>query len=68
MCEPVPRLPQGSVEDYHAHARVIAEQWLAQRTVLQGQWFDWVAAQLYGLSPPAFATAVRRELQRLTSA
>ncbi|MDZ5601940.1 hypothetical protein SJI00_03990 [Pseudomonas sp. RP23018S] len=67
MGEPGSPLPQRSVAGSRAEAVVMAEQWLARRTELQGKWFDWVAAQLYVMSPPAFAAAVRRELQRLTS-
>ncbi|MDD2048274.1 hypothetical protein [Pseudomonas putida] len=51
---------------YQAQARGQAEQWLAQRERLQGRWFDWVASQLYQLSPPEYAAMVRRELQALT--
>ncbi|MGH8383088.1 hypothetical protein [Pseudomonas sp.] len=56
--------------DFHARhqaqARGQAEQWLVQRDHLQGRWFDWVASQLYQLSPPEYAAMVRRELQALT--
>ncbi|PSS52724.1 hypothetical protein [Pseudomonas sp. BBP2017] len=56
--------------DFHARhqaqAREQAEQWLVQREYLQGRWFDWVASQLYQLSPPEYAAMVRRELQALT--
>lgn len=56
--------------DFHARhqaqAREQAEQWLAQRARLQGAWFDWVATQLYQLSPAEYAAMVRRELQKLT--
>ncbi|MBJ9976563.1 hypothetical protein IAE35_13605 [Pseudomonas sp. S75] len=45
-----------------------AERLLAQRSILKGAWFDWVAAQLYQLGPPPFVSMVRRELQRLTQA
>lgn len=51
---------------HQAQAREQAEQWLAQREQLQGRWFDWVASQLYQLSPPEYAAMVRRELQALT--
>ncbi|MEG1038445.1 hypothetical protein [Pseudomonas sp. NUPR-001] len=61
--------PQGRA-DFHAlhqaQAREQAEQWLAQRPRLQGAWFDWVATELYQLSPPEYAAMVRRELQALT--
>ncbi|MEE1866660.1 MULTISPECIES: hypothetical protein [Pseudomonas] len=52
---------------YQAQAREQAEQWLAQRSRLQGAWFDWVAGQLYQLSPAEYAAMVRRELQALSS-
>ncbi|TDF77868.1 hypothetical protein [Pseudomonas sp. H9] len=61
--------PQGRA-DFHARhqakAREQAERWLAERERLQGAWFDWVATQLYQLSPPEYAAMVRRELQALT--
>ncbi|MFQ6573015.1 hypothetical protein [Pseudomonas sp. UM16] len=56
--------------DFHAwhqaQAREQAEQWLAQRAHLQSRWYNWVATQLYQLSPPEYATMVRRELQALS--
>ncbi|MFK8331950.1 hypothetical protein M2D63_018265 [Pseudomonas sp. BJa5] len=56
--------------DFHARyqdqAREQAEQWLAQRSSLQGSWLTWVATQLYQLSPPEYAAMVRRELQKLS--
>ncbi|WP_422421128.1 hypothetical protein [Pseudomonas sp. GZD-222] len=61
--------PQGRAEFHALHqarAREQAELWLAQRDRLQGAWFDWVATQLYQLSPPEYAAMVRRELQILT--
>ncbi len=64
-----PDVPQGRAEFHARHqarAREQAELWLAQRARLQGAWFDWVATQLYQLSPPEYAAMVRRELQTLT--
>ncbi|MFV3292714.1 hypothetical protein ACNFBR_28810 [Pseudomonas sp. NY11955] len=43
-----------------------AERLLARREELQGAWLNWVAAELYRLSPPPYAAMVRRELQRLS--
>ncbi|MFI8558771.1 hypothetical protein [Pseudomonas putida] len=43
-----------------------AQRLLAMREQLQGTWLNWVAGQLYQLSPPPYAAMVRRELQRLT--
>lgn len=62
--------PQGRAEfhaQHQAQAHALAEEWLAQRGQLKAAWFDWVAAQLYQLSPPEFASMVRRELQRLST-
>ncbi|NBF05023.1 hypothetical protein GV819_22300 [Pseudomonas sp. Fl5BN2] len=42
-----------------------AQRLFAQKAVLQGAWLSWVAAQIYGLRPAAYASMVRRELQRL---
>lgn len=67
MSAPVER---ASRADFHAlrqaQARALAEQWLAERPRLQAAWFDWVATQLYQLSPPEYAAMVRRELQQLS--
>lgn len=53
--------------DFHAQhearAEAQAREWLAQRAVFQGNWLNWVAAQLYQLSPPEYAAMVRRQLQ-----
>lgn len=55
--------------DYHrAHqARAVAEaeRLLAARGPLGARWLSWVAGELYALTPPQFASMVRRELQRL---
>ena len=50
---------------HQARAEAQARDWIAQREVLQGAWLNWVAAQLYLLRPPEYASMVRRELQRL---
>jgi len=55
--------------DYHrthqARAQAEAERLLAARERLGARWLAWVAGELYALSPPQFASMVRRELQRL---
>ncbi|MDZ3990905.1 hypothetical protein [Pseudomonas sp. Teo4] len=51
---------------HQAQAATEAKQLLAQRERMQGAWMNWVAGQLYQLSPPPYAAMVRRELQRLT--
>lgn len=55
--------------DYHrshrAGAVAEAERLLAERERLGGRWLGWVAGELYALSPPQYASMVRRELQRL---
>ena len=51
---------------HQAHAVAEAERMLAKRDELEGTWLNWVAAELYGLSPPPYAAMVRRELQRLS--
>ncbi|WDY59734.1 hypothetical protein [Pseudomonas sp. PSKL.D1] len=60
----------GSRAEFHlqhqVQATALAKQLLAQREALQGGWLNWVAAQLYQLSPPHYASMVRRELQRLS--
>lgn len=62
----------GSRADFHGEhqARAVeeAERLLARREVLQGAWLAWVAGELYQMSPPPFASMVRRELQRLSQA
>ncbi|MCQ4248789.1 hypothetical protein NA644_05630 [Pseudomonas stutzeri] len=42
-----------------------AQRLLAQRPALGSRWLDWVAVELYRLSPPEYAAMVRRELARL---
>ncbi|MHC6226441.1 hypothetical protein ACYU03_17005 [Pseudomonas sp. X10] len=58
----------GGRAEFHRHhqAQAVAEQLLAQRAQMQGAWLDWVAGQLYQLTPPEYAAMVRRELQRLS--
>ncbi|MGO4002929.1 MULTISPECIES: hypothetical protein [Pseudomonas] len=46
-------------------ARAKAVELFAQKAQMQGAWLNWVAAQLYLLRPPEYASMVRRELQRL---
>ncbi|WP_331274203.1 hypothetical protein [Pseudomonas qingdaonensis] len=53
--------------EHQARAQTQALEWLAQRAVLQGAWLNWVAGQLYQLSPPEYAAMVRRELQVLAT-
>ena len=43
-----------------------ARRLLAQRDTLGARWLTWVAGELYRLSPPPYASMVRRELARLT--
>ncbi|MCY1414902.1 hypothetical protein D9M71_303670 [compost metagenome] len=61
--------PNTSRADYHrthqARAQAEAERLLAARGRLGVRWLAWVAGELYALSPPQFASMVRRELQRL---
>ncbi|MBV2134057.1 hypothetical protein KRX52_14850 [Pseudomonas sp. MAP12] len=62
--------PNFSRADYHrahqARALAEAERLLAARETLGGRWLAWVAGELYALSPPPFASMVRRELQRMS--
>ena len=53
-------------QSHQARAEEQAKQFLAQREALGGRWFDWLAQQLYQLSPPEYASMVRRELARLS--
>lgn len=46
-------------------ARVEAQRLLAHKAGMQGAWLGWVASQIYALRPAAYASMVRRELQRL---
>ncbi|WP_220804939.1 hypothetical protein [Pseudomonas sp. NCCP-436] len=51
--------------EHQLRAEAEARRLLARREELQGRWLNWVAQELYQLSPPEFASMVRRELQRL---
>ena len=53
--------------EHQPRAQAQALERLAQRAVLQGAWLNWVAGQLYQLSPPEYAAMVRRELQVLAA-
>ena len=50
-----------------ARAEAEARHLLEQRAALGARWLDWVAAELYQLSPAEYASMVRRELQRLSA-
>ncbi len=54
-------------QQHAARAEAEARRLLAQRAELGACWLDWVAAELYQLTPPEFAAMVRRELQRLNT-
>lgn len=54
-------------QQHAARAAAEARRLLDQRMVLGGRWLDWVAAELYQLTPPEYAAMVRRELQRLNA-
>lgn len=54
-------------QQHAARAEAEARRLLAQRAELGARWLDWVAAELYRLSPPEYAAMVRRELQRLNT-
>ena len=53
-------------QQHAARAGAEARRLLEQRAALGARWLDWVAAELYQLSPPEYAAMVRRELQRLS--
>ena len=52
-------------QQHSMRAEAEARRLLEQRAVYGARWLDWVAAELYHLSPPEYASMVRRELQRL---
>jgi len=52
-------------QQHLARARAEAQRLFERKAVLQGAWLAWVASQLYVLKPAAYASMVRRELQRL---
>lgn len=54
-------------QQYAADAEAEARRLLAERASLGARWLDWVAAELYRLTPPEYAAMVRRELQRLNT-
>lgn len=54
-------------QQHAARAEAEARRLLDQRASLGARWLDWVAAELYQLTPPEFAAMVRRELQRLNT-
>lgn len=58
----------GRAEFHRLHqerAEAEARRLLAERGRLQGRWLDWVAGELYALTPPEYANMVRRALSRL---
>lgn len=54
-------------QQHAARAEAEARRLLAERASLGARWLDWVAAELYRLTPPEYSAMVRRELQRLNS-
>lgn len=54
-------------QQHAARAEAEARRLLDQRASLGARRLDWVAAELYQLTPPEFAAMVRRELQRLNT-
>jgi len=52
-------------EQNQENARAEASRLFASKAVMQGAWLGWVASQIYLLRPAAYASMVRRELQRL---
>ncbi|MBB6342007.1 hypothetical protein HNP49_002175 [Pseudomonas fluvialis] len=55
-------------QEHAVRARAEALRLLEQREPLGPRWLAWVATELYALKPPEFASMVRRELERLSSA
>ncbi|MDG1581712.1 hypothetical protein [Pseudomonas sp. GOM6] len=53
-------------QQHAARAEAEARRLLTERANLGARWLDWVAAELYRLSPPEYAAMVRRDLQRLS--
>jgi len=55
--------------DFHhrnaERASAEAQRLIEQRAILGARWLDWVAGELYRLSPSEYASMVRRELERL---
>lgn len=54
-------------QQHATRAEAEARRLLDQRAELGVRWLDWVAAELYQLTPPEYAAMVRRELQRLNT-
>ncbi|MBB2494839.1 hypothetical protein [Aquipseudomonas ullengensis] len=54
-------------QQHAERAELEAQRLLQQREALGPRWLDWVAGQLYHLTPPEYAGMVRRELQRLSA-
>jgi hypothetical protein len=54
-------------QQHATRAEAEARRLLAERATLGPRWLDWVAAELYRLTPPEYAAMVRRELQRLNT-
>ena len=52
-------------QQHAERAEAEARRLLAERARLGARWLDWVAAELYRLTPAEYAAMVRRELQRL---
>lgn len=57
----------GFHQQHAADAEAEARRLLAERARLGARWLDWVAAELYRLSPPEYAAMVRRALQQLNT-
>jgi hypothetical protein len=58
----------GYHQQNQASARAEALRLFEHKAVLHGAWLNWVAAQLYTLSPAEYASMVRRELAHLQEA
>ncbi|MGR4042300.1 hypothetical protein [Pseudomonas sp. 910_21] len=61
-------MSQSRAEFHQQHQQAAcdeAQRLFAEKARLQGAWLNWVAGQLYHLRPAAYASMVRRELQRL---
>lgn len=61
-------MSQGRAEFHRQHQQAAAEEarrLFTEKPRLQGAWLNWVAGELYHLRPAAYASMVRRELQRL---
>lgn len=59
-------MSRSTFHQQHAEqATAEAQRLIGQRSALSARWLDWVAGELYQLSPPEYAAMVRRELARL---